>query len=95
MARVFNMSTAWAADPSLIGRWKLDDGSGTIAVDSSSKGANGPLTQLYPGALDISNDATAQFYHLQRAANERRWNCLTDRRMEKLLTGGSQEEVWS
>lgn len=52
VARVFDMSTTWAADPSLIGWWKLDDGSGTTVVDSSSKGANGPPTQLYPGALD-------------------------------------------
>jgi len=28
-------------DPSLVGWWKLDDGSGTIAVDSSSRGNNG------------------------------------------------------
>jgi hypothetical protein len=38
------MSSAWAADPSLIGWWKLDDGSGTTALDSSGKGLNGTLT---------------------------------------------------
>ncbi len=32
-----------AADPSLVGWWKLDDGSGTTAVDSSGNGNHGTL----------------------------------------------------
>ena len=36
-------SVARAADPTLIGWWKLDDGSGTAAVDSSGQGRNGTL----------------------------------------------------
>ncbi|MHC4440848.1 MAG: hypothetical protein ACYS3S_26160, partial [Planctomycetota bacterium] len=30
-----------AQDPDLLGWWKLDDGTGTIAVDSSGNGDNG------------------------------------------------------
>ena len=37
------MSVANAADTSLVGWWKLDETSGTIAVDSSSNGNNGIL----------------------------------------------------
>ena len=33
----FNFSATRAADPSLVGWWKLDDGAGTIAVDSSGR----------------------------------------------------------
>ncbi len=36
-------STASAADPSLLGWWKLDDGSGDTAVDSSDYGNHGTL----------------------------------------------------
>ena len=36
-------STASAADPSLLAWWKLDDGSGNIAVDSSDYGNHGTL----------------------------------------------------
>ncbi|MCH8121327.1 MAG: hypothetical protein IIC00_16575, partial [Planctomycetes bacterium] len=32
-----------AADPSLVGWWKFDDGSGTIAKDSSGNGNDGTL----------------------------------------------------
>ena len=32
-----------ADDPSLVGWWKFDDGSGTVAVDSSKKAAAGVL----------------------------------------------------
>ena len=36
-------SAVMAADPSLVGWWKLDDGSGDTAVDSSEYGNNGTL----------------------------------------------------
>jgi len=36
-------SGAQGADPSLIGWWKLNDGAGTVAVDSSDKGNDGTL----------------------------------------------------
>ena len=32
-----------AADPDLVGWWKLDDGSGTVAIDSSGNGYDGTL----------------------------------------------------
>ena len=35
---------AQASDPSLVGWWKLDDGSGTTAIDSSGNGNDGTLT---------------------------------------------------
>ncbi|TKJ38214.1 MAG: hypothetical protein CEE38_05495 [Planctomycetes bacterium B3_Pla] len=36
-------SVAQAADPSLVGWWKLDEGSGTTTVDSSGRGNHGTL----------------------------------------------------
>jgi len=36
-------STASAADPSLVGWWRLDDGSGDTALDSSDYGNHGTL----------------------------------------------------
>ena len=36
-------SVAQAADPSLVGWWKLDEGSGTTAADSSGHGNDGTL----------------------------------------------------
>ncbi|MHC4431251.1 MAG: hypothetical protein ACYTBS_05375 [Planctomycetota bacterium] len=36
-------SAAKAADPSLVGWWKLDEGSGTSVVDSSGYGNDGTL----------------------------------------------------
>ena len=47
-------STASAADPSLVGWWRLDDGSGNSAVDSSDYGNHGTLNgdpQWVPGKL--------------------------------------------
>ncbi|MBW7988904.1 MAG: LamG domain-containing protein [Planctomycetes bacterium] len=38
---LFQTSIANAADPSLVGWWKFDDGSGTIAYDSSGNGNDG------------------------------------------------------
>jgi hypothetical protein len=53
-------SVANAADPNLVGWWKLDDGSGTIAVDSSGNGHDGTLNGnptwvagLHEGALEF------------------------------------------
>ena len=40
---IVSASLAGNADPSLVGWWKLDDGSGTVAVDSSGNGYNIPL----------------------------------------------------
>ena len=39
----FNFSATRAADPSLVGWWKLDDGAGTIATDSSGRSVDGEL----------------------------------------------------
>ena len=38
---LFQTSIANAADPNLIGWWKFDEGSGTIAYDSSGNGNDG------------------------------------------------------
>lgn len=45
---VFVLSSAWtspagAADPGLVGWWKFDEGSGTVAADSSVNGMDGTL----------------------------------------------------
>ncbi|MFB0552617.1 MAG: LamG-like jellyroll fold domain-containing protein [Phycisphaerae bacterium] len=40
---LFQTSIANAADPSLVGWWKFDDGSGTTAIDSSGNGFDIPL----------------------------------------------------
>ncbi|MGD2094813.1 MAG: hypothetical protein PVH77_07390 [Phycisphaerales bacterium] len=48
-------NTAIAQDPDLVGHWKLDDGSGTIAVDSSGNGNDGTLQgdpQWVTGQID-------------------------------------------
>jgi len=34
---------AWAADPTLVGWWRLDDGTGTTAADSSGRGNTGTV----------------------------------------------------
>ncbi len=46
---------AGAADPSLVGWWKLDDGSGTTATDASPNAAHGTLmggTEWVAGRID-------------------------------------------
>ena len=40
---LFFASQAEAADPALVAQWKLDDGAGTTALDSSGNGNNGTL----------------------------------------------------
>jgi hypothetical protein len=40
----FNPSATRAADPSLVGWWKLDDGAGTVAIDSSGRSVDGKLS---------------------------------------------------
>ncbi len=54
------------ADPSLVGYWKLDDGSGMIAVDSSPNGNDGTLEGdpqwvegWIDGAMDFDGDGDA------------------------------------
>jgi len=39
----FNLGSAYAGDPSLVGWWKFDEGSGTTALDSSGSGNHGTL----------------------------------------------------
>ncbi|MDI6448872.1 LamG-like jellyroll fold domain-containing protein [Anaerobaca lacustris] len=39
----FGLGAARAADPSLVGWWKLDDGAGTTALDSSGRSIDGTL----------------------------------------------------
>ena len=39
-----NEANALALDPAILGFWKLDDGTGTIAQDSSVNGNDGTLT---------------------------------------------------
>jgi len=40
---LFHLPEARGADPSLVGWWKLDDGAGTIALDSSGRSVDGTL----------------------------------------------------
>ena len=47
-------------DPSLIGHWKLDDGSGTTAVDSTATPANGTLTNG-PAWIDGKIEGALEF----------------------------------
>jgi len=46
---LFFPSAAKAADPDLIGWWKLNEGSGTTAFDSSRSGTNGTISSLNGG----------------------------------------------
>jgi len=59
--------SASAADPNLLGWWKLDEGSGTTAYDSSGNGNDGTLNGdpqwvagKYGGALDFDGDDYVQ-----------------------------------
>ena len=59
-------SVVEARDPDLVGWWKLDDGSGTVAVDSSGNGRDGTLegdpqwvTGVLGGALQFDGDGDA------------------------------------
>ena len=70
----FNPNT----DPSLAGWWKLDDGSGTTAIDSSSGGHNGTLTNgpvwvagHLGGALQL--DGTDDYVDTGWTENLTRW----------------------
>ena len=61
--------TLLAADDGLVGWWKLDDGSGTIAKDSTSAGNNGTLNgnpQWVEGMLDgaLQLDGTGDYVDL-------------------------------
>ena len=42
-------NTAEAVDPSLLGWWKLDEGSGTTALDSSGRDNHGVINNLGGG----------------------------------------------
>jgi hypothetical protein len=66
-------SRARAADPNLVGWWKLDDGFGTTAIDSSGRGNNGTLSNgpvwvagRIGGALDF--DGTNDYVDCGNAA---------------------------
>ena len=50
-------SGANAAEPNLVGWWKLDDGSGDTAIDSSGNGNNGTLINDPMWAIGINNGA--------------------------------------
>ncbi len=65
MASLMAGALVYAGDPTLVGWWKLDDGTGTVAKDSSGHGNNGTLNgnpQWVPGhfggalKLDGSDD---------------------------------------
>ena len=56
-------SVSKAADPDLVAHWKLDDGSGTTAIDSSGNGNDGTfvgdpqwVAGKLGGALDFDGD---------------------------------------
>jgi hypothetical protein len=54
MVSQLSTGVAGAADPSLVGWWKLDDGAGTTAVDSSPSAAHGTLVggvEWVPGRI--------------------------------------------
>ena len=42
---------SFASDGALVGHWKLDETSGTVAGDSSGHGNNGTLIEAVPGSL--------------------------------------------
>jgi hypothetical protein len=58
---VISTSLGQPVDPNLIGWWKLDEGAGTIATDSSGRGNNGTINNanggLGPGGSVWYNDA--------------------------------------
>ncbi len=47
--RIGEGSALGAEDPSLVGWWKLDEGDGDVAVDSSGRGVNGTIYNLEGG----------------------------------------------
>jgi hypothetical protein len=47
--RVGEGSALGAEDPSLVGWWKLDEGDGDVAIDSSGRGVNGTIFNLEGG----------------------------------------------
>jgi hypothetical protein len=51
------ISGAIAADPDLIGWWKLDEGSGNTVADSSASGNNGIITNTNSGGLGDGGSA--------------------------------------
>ena len=60
---VFVLSLAGSTSAELVGYWKLDDGAGTVAVDSSGNGHNGELIGnpqwaegVYGGALQFAGN---------------------------------------
>ena len=51
------ISGAGAADPDLIGWWKLDDGSGDTATDLSGSGNDGIINNTASGGLGAGGSA--------------------------------------
>ena len=51
------ISGAYAADPDLIGWWKLDEGSGNTAADLSGSGNDGTINNTVGGGLGVGGSA--------------------------------------
>ncbi|MDY0357830.1 MAG: LamG-like jellyroll fold domain-containing protein, partial [Sedimentisphaerales bacterium] len=60
---ILGLALASVSDAALVGWWKFDDGSGTVAKDSSGKGYHGTITNplwvdgQYGGALNFEGDS--------------------------------------
>jgi hypothetical protein len=53
----FSAGGAKAADPDLVGWWKLDEGSGDVAYDSSRSATNGTIANAATGGLGPGGSA--------------------------------------
>src|SRR4030065_2929 len=51
------ISEAGAADPDLVGWWRLDDGSGDTAIDLSNSGNDGTIHNTAAGGLGVGGSA--------------------------------------
>ncbi len=51
LAALIQVGAAFGADPSLIGYWPMDEGTGTVAYDVSGNGNNGTLSRTATGTL--------------------------------------------
>ena len=81
---LFQTSIANAADPSLVGWWKFDEGSGTVAADSSGHGINGTLVSdpvwrqdgVHKGCLFFDGAQSHVRVPNQASLNPGDWICL-------------------